>query len=300
VRPRGCGGIGRRARFRSVWGQPRGGSSPLIRIAISGGFGGQSVRKPPTAARPKTSQSTTSSRSHMVAMVPCVVCSAAVATHDAARRPREKNTSAAGRQPGKTQGRRPTVAKHAGGRADDCGDVLDAPTRNHLYTVQRLPQDGPGFQVGMNDKTRFNKSGPGCSGRESAAKGKTKPDLFTDCGGRERPASSSYVIGGVSYGVTRAVTHASPNLRQFHVSRFVGLRIFFSENRVVAPVFARAKSTPVGLDASVPYFSPAWHADRIRPASAVRIARGLEGSPPSLLALAAAKPASRAAWARLV
>ncbi len=30
---RGCGGIGRRARFRSVWGQPRGGSSPLIRIA---------------------------------------------------------------------------------------------------------------------------------------------------------------------------------------------------------------------------------------------------------------------------
>ena len=33
VAPRGCGGIGRRARFRSVWGQPRGGSSPLIRIA---------------------------------------------------------------------------------------------------------------------------------------------------------------------------------------------------------------------------------------------------------------------------
>jgi hypothetical protein len=30
--PRGCGGIGRRARFRSVWGKPRGGSSPLIRI----------------------------------------------------------------------------------------------------------------------------------------------------------------------------------------------------------------------------------------------------------------------------
>src|ERR687886_1568281 len=29
--PRGCGGIGRRARFRSVWGEPRGGSSPLIR-----------------------------------------------------------------------------------------------------------------------------------------------------------------------------------------------------------------------------------------------------------------------------
>ena len=33
MRSRGCGGIGRRARFRSVWGQPRGGSSPLIRIA---------------------------------------------------------------------------------------------------------------------------------------------------------------------------------------------------------------------------------------------------------------------------
>ena len=37
-RKRGCGGIGRRARFRSVWGKPRGGSSPLIRIASSGGF----------------------------------------------------------------------------------------------------------------------------------------------------------------------------------------------------------------------------------------------------------------------
>src|SRR3954467_5663423 len=33
---RGCGGIGRRARFRSVWGRPRGGSSPLIRIAVLG------------------------------------------------------------------------------------------------------------------------------------------------------------------------------------------------------------------------------------------------------------------------
>src|SRR3954453_12164836 len=30
----GCGGIGRRARFRSVWGRPRGGSSPLIRISF--------------------------------------------------------------------------------------------------------------------------------------------------------------------------------------------------------------------------------------------------------------------------
>src|SRR6266511_1380295 len=34
--PRGCGGIGRRARFRSVWGQPRGGSSPLIRTGPAG------------------------------------------------------------------------------------------------------------------------------------------------------------------------------------------------------------------------------------------------------------------------
>src|SRR4029077_15513275 len=39
VRPRGCGGIGRRARFRSVWAKARGGSSPLIRISeTSGGF----------------------------------------------------------------------------------------------------------------------------------------------------------------------------------------------------------------------------------------------------------------------
>ena len=38
VRPRGCGGIGRRARFRAVWGQPRGGSSPLIRIRETRGL----------------------------------------------------------------------------------------------------------------------------------------------------------------------------------------------------------------------------------------------------------------------
>jgi hypothetical protein len=38
---RGCGGIGRRARFRSVSGQPGGGSSPLIRIG----------EPPPTAVR---------------------------------------------------------------------------------------------------------------------------------------------------------------------------------------------------------------------------------------------------------
>src|SRR5512132_3298623 len=44
-RPRGCGGIGRRARFRSVWGKPRGGSSPLIRIGISCGLSAHSVRK---------------------------------------------------------------------------------------------------------------------------------------------------------------------------------------------------------------------------------------------------------------
>lgn len=32
----GCGGIGRRAGFRSQWGQPRGGSTPLSRISLSG------------------------------------------------------------------------------------------------------------------------------------------------------------------------------------------------------------------------------------------------------------------------
>jgi hypothetical protein len=41
---RGCGGIGRRARFRSVSGQPGGGSSPLIRTIIVG-------LKPPRLAR---------------------------------------------------------------------------------------------------------------------------------------------------------------------------------------------------------------------------------------------------------
>src|ERR1700747_3292397 len=35
--PRGCGGIGRRARFRSVWRQLRGGSSPLIRMSCHTG-----------------------------------------------------------------------------------------------------------------------------------------------------------------------------------------------------------------------------------------------------------------------
>ena len=52
----------------------------------------------------------------------------------------------------------------------------------------------------MNDKFRFNKEWPGGSGLESAAKGKTKASLFTDCGGRERPA----LFLGVSYGTTRA------------------------------------------------------------------------------------------------
>ena len=50
-RPRGCGGIGRRARFRSVWGQPRGGSSPLIRIAGSCGFRCPDVAKNPLGQR---------------------------------------------------------------------------------------------------------------------------------------------------------------------------------------------------------------------------------------------------------
>jgi hypothetical protein len=49
--PRGCGGIGRRARFRSVSGRPGGGSSPLIRMtnalaATSGQCCSASVRRP--------------------------------------------------------------------------------------------------------------------------------------------------------------------------------------------------------------------------------------------------------------
>src|SRR3954452_11804023 len=35
--PRGCGGTGRRARFRSVWARARGGSTPLSRITEPGG-----------------------------------------------------------------------------------------------------------------------------------------------------------------------------------------------------------------------------------------------------------------------
>src|SRR5262249_60430973 len=34
-RPRGCGVMGSRGRFRSGWGNPRGGSSPLTRIALA-------------------------------------------------------------------------------------------------------------------------------------------------------------------------------------------------------------------------------------------------------------------------
>ncbi len=33
-KPRGCGGIGRRVRFRSVWGQPHEGSSPFTRTTL--------------------------------------------------------------------------------------------------------------------------------------------------------------------------------------------------------------------------------------------------------------------------
>jgi hypothetical protein len=49
--PRGCGGIGRRARFRSVWGQPRGGSSPLIRIAGSRGYPSEAREPRPLCVR---------------------------------------------------------------------------------------------------------------------------------------------------------------------------------------------------------------------------------------------------------
>ena len=34
-KPRGCGGIGRRVRFRSVWGQPHEGSSPFTRTTYN-------------------------------------------------------------------------------------------------------------------------------------------------------------------------------------------------------------------------------------------------------------------------
>ena len=44
--PRGCGEIGRRARFRSVWGKPLGGSSPLSRI----GSGRRGAPRLPEAA----------------------------------------------------------------------------------------------------------------------------------------------------------------------------------------------------------------------------------------------------------
>ena len=53
VRPRGCGGIGRRARFRSVWASARGGSSPLIRIARRARRGGYSGYDASGCSRPK-------------------------------------------------------------------------------------------------------------------------------------------------------------------------------------------------------------------------------------------------------
>src|SRR3954451_23899683 len=48
--PRGCGGIGRRARFRSVWGKPRGGSSPLIRTSPLGWRKASAVPRPANGA----------------------------------------------------------------------------------------------------------------------------------------------------------------------------------------------------------------------------------------------------------
>ncbi len=50
MRPRGCGGIGRRARFRSVWAKARGGSSPLIRTL------GASLRIECVADRPELAE----------------------------------------------------------------------------------------------------------------------------------------------------------------------------------------------------------------------------------------------------
>ena len=53
--PGGCGGIGRRARFRAVWGQPRGGSSPLIRIATALWVRGGHTQRPPLRAGVRSS-----------------------------------------------------------------------------------------------------------------------------------------------------------------------------------------------------------------------------------------------------
>src|SRR4029079_15625978 len=50
----GCGGSGRRARFRSVWGKPRGGSSPLIRIPLIAGKR-KGVLRRPSVLSPQTS-----------------------------------------------------------------------------------------------------------------------------------------------------------------------------------------------------------------------------------------------------
>ena len=53
--PRGCGEIGRRARFRSVWGKPLGGSSPLSRIGVwHGSARGRQPRRSPNRAGART------------------------------------------------------------------------------------------------------------------------------------------------------------------------------------------------------------------------------------------------------
>jgi hypothetical protein len=54
-RARGCGGIGRRARFRSVSGKPGGGSSPLIRIAVEQQRLGDSGSASPVELAPRGS-----------------------------------------------------------------------------------------------------------------------------------------------------------------------------------------------------------------------------------------------------
>jgi hypothetical protein len=54
-RARGCGEIGRHARFRSVWGKPLGGSSPLSRIPARSSRPGTCVR-PRRGAQPGARQ----------------------------------------------------------------------------------------------------------------------------------------------------------------------------------------------------------------------------------------------------
>jgi hypothetical protein len=65
-RARGCGGIGRRARFRSVSGKPGGGSSPLIRIAVEQQrLGGSGSASPVKFAPHASSGSQELERSHV-------------------------------------------------------------------------------------------------------------------------------------------------------------------------------------------------------------------------------------------